>query len=136
MKKEIEVNLLDRIGTDDRSSTPHSINIEQIESVGTNSHYGTGTVKMTSGMIYYTKEGYHQLRDKIEEARILRECYTVKVGGNGKSIRATHYIPLETVDYIEVNSENNHITLWVKGTRIDTGMTGIELRKTIIKIPM
>ncbi|AEV89657.1 hypothetical protein OBP_220 [Pseudomonas phage OBP] len=136
MKREIEVNLIDMLGDNSSGTTPELINIENIATVGSNNNFNTGTIRLDDGKVYYTKESYSQLRDKIEEAKILRECYTVKMKSEGKRPSNTHYIPLESVDLIEVNSETNHVTLWCKGTRFNTGMTGIELRKTIIKLPM
>ncbi len=111
-------------------SRPMLMNVKNIAKVKTSQYIGCCVVATDDEKSYVVQGDYAYIRQRIDDLKHtdVRNCYVFK---NGPS---THYVPLDSVSDIRVG-ENNVVSLVVKtGDVLYTGMTFVDLRKTIIDI--
>lgn len=111
-------------------TTPQLINIKSIAKVKTSIYIGCCVIVTDDGKDSVVKGDYGHIRQRIGDLKHtdIRNCYVFKNGV------ATHYVPLDSVSDIRVG-ENTVVSLVVKtGDVLYTGMTFVDLRKTIIDI--
>lgn len=112
------------------NSKPQLINIKNIAKVKTSQYQDCAIIVDYAGIAITVCGTYAEIRERIGNLKSTdtRNCYIFKSGVS------THYVPLDAVSDIRVG-DNNVVSVVVKtGDVLYTGMTFVDLRKTIIDI--